>query len=90
MTQNENRLFGRHFETAQIFYIFFFLKYGCDLCIYIWCKDILKTSVGKGFYLGGSMEPPLCTNGSAGYLMQLSVKGCFKRLTTGKNEKEYS
>ena len=22
---------------------------------------------------GGSMEPPLCTNGSAGYLMQLSV-----------------
>ena len=23
---------------------------------------------------GGSMEPPLCTNGSAGYLMQLSVK----------------
>ena len=29
MTQNENRLFGRHFETVQIFYIFF-LKYGCD------------------------------------------------------------
>ena len=26
---------------------------------------------------GGSMEPPLCTNGSAGYLMQLSVKGAF-------------
>ena len=23
---------------------------------------------------GGSMEPPLCTNGSAEYLMQLSVK----------------
>ena len=22
---------------------------------------------------GGSMEPPLCTNGSAGYLMQLKV-----------------
>ena len=29
MTRNENRLFGRHFETVQIFYIFF-LKYGCD------------------------------------------------------------
>ena len=29
MTQNENRLFDRHFETVQIF-IFFFLKYGCD------------------------------------------------------------
>ena len=23
MTRNENRLFGRHFETGQIFYIFF-------------------------------------------------------------------
>ena len=23
MTRNENRLFGRHFETVQIFYIFF-------------------------------------------------------------------
>ena len=29
MTQNKNRLFGRHFETVQMFYIFF-LKYGCD------------------------------------------------------------
>ena len=29
MTRNENRLFGHHFETVQIFYIFF-LKYGCD------------------------------------------------------------
>ena len=28
-TRNENWLFGRHFETVQIFYIFF-LKYGCD------------------------------------------------------------
>ena len=25
-------------------------------------------------FLGGSMEPPLCTNGSTGYLMQLSFK----------------
>ena len=23
MSRNENRLFGRHFETVQIFYIFF-------------------------------------------------------------------
>ena len=38
-------------------------------------KIIKKNPVGKGFSLGGSMEPPLCTNGSAGYLMQLSVKG---------------
>ena len=38
MTRNENRLFGRRFETVQIFYIFS-LKYSCDLCVYIWCKD---------------------------------------------------
>ena len=30
MTRNENRLFGRHFETVQIFPFFFSLKYGCD------------------------------------------------------------
>ena len=29
MTQNENRLFGLHFEMVQIFYIFF-MKCGCD------------------------------------------------------------
>ena len=29
MSQNENRLFGRHFETVHIFYIFS-PKYGCD------------------------------------------------------------
>ena len=29
MTQNETRLFGRHFETLQIFY-FFSLKYGSN------------------------------------------------------------
>ena len=29
MPRNENRLFGRHFKTVQIFYIFF-LKYGCE------------------------------------------------------------
>ena len=72
MLRNENRLFGRHFETVHIFYIFF-LKYGCDWCIHIWCKNNLKSLVGKWFPLGGSMEPRLCTNGGAGYLMQLSV-----------------
>ena len=31
--------------------------------------------MGKWFSLGGvPWNPPLCTNGSAGYLMQLSVK----------------
>ena len=32
--------------------------------------------MGKWFSRGGvPWNPPLCTNGSAGYLMQLSVKG---------------
>ena len=65
MTRNENRLFGRHFETVQIFYIFF-LKYGCDKCIYL-CKR------WKSGFLWGFHGTPLCSNGSAGYLMQLSV-----------------
>ena len=39
-------------------------------------KIIKKFWWESGFLWGGSMEPPppLCTNGSAGYLMQLSVK----------------
>ena len=41
--------------------------------IYIWCKDNFKNPLESGFLWGGSMEPPLCTNGSAGYLMQLTA-----------------
>ena len=37
-------------------------------------KIIKKFLWESGFLKGGSIEPPLCTNGSAGYLMQLSVK----------------
>ena len=38
-------------------------------------KIIKKNRWESGFLWGGSMEPPpLCTNGSVGYLMQLSVK----------------
>ena len=36
-------------------------------------KIIKKFLWESGFLWGGSMEPPLCTNGSAGYLMQLRV-----------------
>ena len=37
-------------------------------------KIIKKFRWESGFLGGGgSMEPPLCTNGSAGYLMQLRV-----------------
>ena len=38
----------------------------------------------SGFLWEGSMEPPpLCTNGSAGYLMQLSVKTKNFQMTQG-------
>ena len=39
-------------------------------------KIIKKFRWESGFSLGGGVpwNPPLCTNGSAGYLMQLSVK----------------
>ena len=45
-------------------------------------KVIKKIPVGKWFSLGGSMEPPLCTNGSAWYLMQLILNGriCLSQL----------
>ena len=36
-------------------------------------KIIKKFRWESGFLWGGSMEPTLCTNGSAGYLLQLSV-----------------
>ena len=32
------------------------------------------------------MEPPLCTNGSAGYLMQLSVKLALNNLRVASYE----
>ena len=73
MTRNENQLFGRHFEMVQIFYIFFPEIWFWLVYIHM-CKDNLKIPVGKWFSLGGvPWNPPLCTNGSAGYLMQLSV-----------------
>ena len=59
MSRNENRLFGRHFETVQIFYIFFpeiwlwlvYYTYGV--------KIIKKFRWESGFLWGGSMEPPV-------------------------------
>ena len=37
-------------------------------------KIIKKFRWESGFLWGVPWNPPLCTNGSAGYLMQLSVK----------------
>ena len=45
------------------------------ISVYTYGVKIIKNFRWEsGFLWGGSMEPPLCTNGSAGYLMQLSVK----------------
>ena len=44
------------------------------ISVYIHCVKIIRRFRWENGFLGGSMEPPLCTNGSAGYLMQLSVK----------------
>ena len=38
-------------------------------------KKIKKFRWENGFLWGIPWNPPLCTNGSAGYLMQLSVNG---------------
>ena len=49
--------------------------------VYIYgIEMITKFRWENGFLRGGSMEPPpppLCTNGSAGYLMQLSKLARF-------------
>ena len=49
MTRNENRLFGRHFETVQIF--IYFSWNIVVFSVYIWCrpKDDSKNPVGKWF-----------------------------------------
>ena len=76
MTRNKNRLFGRHFETVQIFYIFSWNMVVISVYTY-GVKITKKIPVGKWFSLGVPWNPPLCTNGSAGYIMQLSVNLFF-------------
>ena len=75
MSRNENRLFGRNFETVQIFFPWNMVV----ISVYAYGVKIIKTiPVGKWFSRGGvPWNPPLCTNGSAGYLMQLSVNLIF-------------
>ena len=50
----------------------FFLEYGYDLRMYIWCKNHFKIPVGKCF-LKGVPGTPVCSNGRSEYLMQLTV-----------------
>ena len=58
MTRNENRLFGRHFETVQIFY--FFSWNMVVISIYTYGVKIIKKFWWESGFLwgGGSMEPP--------------------------------
>ena len=67
MTRNENRLFGRHFETEQHFQ--FFLQ-NCNFLqpVHFWCKFHCKIPVESGF-LRGFHGTPLGTNGSKSTLV---------------------
>ena len=62
MTQNKNRLFGRHFETVQHFKNFF-----AELWFFIALTYMLQISLqksgGKVVFLGDSMEPPWAPRG---------------------------
>ena len=43
------------------------------ICVNIYGVKIIKKFQWESGFLWGSMEPPLCTKGSAGYHMHLSV-----------------
>ena len=60
MMQTKNWLFSRHFETVQHFHIFPGIMVFHTYMVQI----SLQNSGGKVVFLGGSMEPPLGTNGS--------------------------
>ena len=51
MTQNENRLFGHHFETVQIFYIFF--PEICLWLVYTYGVKMIKKFQWESGFLGG-------------------------------------
>ena len=69
MTRNKNWLFGRHFETVQHFN-FFFCRIVIFYVLYIYGANfIAKFRWESGFLRGGSMEPPLGTNGSKSTLV---------------------
>ena len=79
MMRNKNRLFGRHFETVQIFilFIYLFIYFFCRIVIfygpYIYCANfIAKFRWENGFLGGGRFHGtplPLGTNGSKSTLV---------------------
>ena len=65
MTRNNNRLFGRHFETVQHFNIFFAELWSSMTRTYM-VQISLQNSGGKVVFSGGGgvpWNPPLGTNG---------------------------
>ena len=56
MTRNENRLFGRHFETVQIFYFFFWNMVVISVYTY-GVKIIKKFRWESGFLWGVPWNP---------------------------------
>ena len=51
------------------------------ISVYTYGVKIIKKFLWESGFLWGGFHgtPPLCTNGSAGYLMQLSVKISFNK-----------
>ena len=70
MTQNKNQLFGRHFETVKHFNIVFAELWFFMARTYM-VQISMQNSGGKMVFSGGggSMEPPLGTNGSKSTLV---------------------
>ena len=69
MTRNKNRLFGRHFKNS-ITFSKFFSRIVIFYSPFIYGANFIAKFRGKsGFLKGGSMEPPLGTNGSKSTLV---------------------
>ena len=69
MTRNENRLFGRHFETVQHFQIFIAELWFFIVHTYL-VQISLQNSAGKVVFYGWVLRnPPLGTNGSKSTLV---------------------
>ena len=59
MTRNENRLFGRHFETTQYFPFFFFLRIAIFYNPYIYGTNFIAKFRWESGFIRGFHETPL-------------------------------
>ena len=60
MSQNENRLFGCHFEMVRIFYLFFFCCNMVVTNVYVYGVEIIKQFWwASGFLRGVPWNTPL-------------------------------